>query len=389
MHFRRQVAASIAIATASLLIAGCGGSGDSGSDGGSGGETVKIAFITEKTGFASFYGEQGEAGVRYAVNEINDAGGIDGKKIELKVYDDASDAGQAASLATQVAASDASALIFGVIGTEAQAVAPIAQKAGLGSVFYESSAPGLTEVGDAIYKITEPGNNFFPQVFDVAKQEYDPKTVSIIYGADNSSAVAQLEPTKKIIAEKGMTLVDTIPIKSTDTDFATVATKVVKGKPDMTLVLPSSSASASALIKSLRELGYKGGLAGGTGLIGGALKAAGDDAEGTLYPASFVASDQLPWQTGVDFSKGFEAANGSAPNAFHAEAHDALQFISEAVKASGGTSRKDILKGLAMVAEKGFTGAMGTVTFKDRLADTPGVVVEWKGGAETLAAAGS
>lgn len=390
MSVRRLVVVPVAALCALPLVAGCSGSGASGSGGDSGGgDTVKIAFITEKTGFASFYGAQGEAGVQYAVDTINDAGGIDGKKIELEVYDDASDAGQAASLATQVASSDTAALIFGVIGTEAQAIAPIAQKAGLGTVFYESSAPGLTDVGDAIYKITEPGDHFFPQVFDVAQKAYDPKTVAIVYGADNSSAVAELDPTKEIIADHGMQLVDTIAIQSTDSDLSTVATKVMRSNPDVTLVLPSTTATGTALITSLRQLGYTGGFIGGTGFIGGALKAAGSAADGTLYPASFVASDQLPWQSGVEFSQGFEKATGAPPSAFHVEANDAVQFIVKAVQASGGSSRQDVLDGLAQVADTGFEGAMGEITFENRQASTPGVVIEWKDGAEHLAGAGS
>jgi branched-chain amino acid transport system substrate-binding protein len=387
MSFRRLIVVPVAALSVSLLFAGCAKSG--GSDTTPSAKTIKIAFITEKTGAASFYGAQGTAGVQYAVKVINDAGGINGSKIDLTVYDDATNAGQAASLATQIASSDTAALIFGVIGSEAQAVAPIAQKAGLGTVFYESSAPGLTDVGNAIYKITEPGSNFFPQVFDVAQKKYNPKTISIVYSADNPSAVAEIDPTKKIVADHGMQMVDTIPIRSTDTDLSTVAAKVTKANPDMTMVLPSSSATVSSLIKSMRQLGYKGNFIGGTGLIGGALKAAGSDADGTLYPASFVASDKLPWQSGVQFSQGYQQANSTAPNAFNAEAYDAVQFIVEAIKAAGGSSRADVLKGLAQAADKGFTGAMGQVTFKNRQAATSGVVIEWRGGAEILAGTSS
>lgn len=118
-----------------------------------------------------------------------------------------------------------------------------------------------------------------------------------------------------------------------------------------------------------------------------ALEAAGDAADGTLCPVGFVASDELPWEEGVAFSSAFEEATGTQPNAFNAEARDALYLIATAIEESGEISREGVQAGLQAVTGKGFTGATGHMTFTDRQATIAGVIIRWSDGRETLGAA--
>ena len=105
---KRLVSWSIA-ATASLaLIAGCAASpGDANKGSGSpSGETVKIGVNYELSGGVATYGKASQDGIRLAVKQVNDAGGIDGKKIELVEYDNKSEPAEATTLATKLMTQD-------------------------------------------------------------------------------------------------------------------------------------------------------------------------------------------------------------------------------------------------------------------------------------------
>jgi ABC-type branched-subunit amino acid transport system substrate-binding protein len=141
------------------------------------------------------------------------------------------------------------------------------------------------------------------------------------------------------------------------------------------------------MITTLRRAGFEGSIGSGTSLGAGALSALpGDEADGILYYSSFVGSEDLGYESGVEFTKAFEDATGEQPNTFHAETYDAFRLIQDAVEATGSTCREDIKAGMEQVAEKGLTGAQGDpITFEDRDARTSGVVIEWQDGKETLA----
>ena len=112
------------VLAAAVLVAGCGGTG--------GGNAIKIGMIYNMTGAQASLDAPSANGAKLAAKEINAAGGVLGKKIELVAYDGKSDAATIANSATQLTGSDKVIAMFGFSDSDmTMAAAPIAAKAGV------------------------------------------------------------------------------------------------------------------------------------------------------------------------------------------------------------------------------------------------------------------
>ncbi|MFI5426683.1 ABC transporter substrate-binding protein [Aeromicrobium sp. UC242_57] len=184
-----------------------------------------------------------------------------------------------------------------------------------------------------------------------------------------------------------MTITDTVPIKTADTDFSQPASRIADGNPDVVADLTFGPAVTTS-IKAIRDAGFDGPLYGTTALGSGALKPAGDAAKDTFYPSTFIPAADLPWASGVAFGTEYEKATGKQASFSTAGGYDQIMFLAKALQKidTGDVTRDSVKKALGQVADEGFTGATGDpVKFKDRVAVTPGVLVRWDGSAETVA----
>lgn len=350
--------------------------------------TIKITVLADITGPAAFYGEAIKDSAEFTVETINADGGLAGRTIDLVVRDTASAASTAASLMNDAILDGTDAVIFGVLTEEALTIAPLAQEAGLPVVNVQVGGDGVVETGDAIWRITPPQPNFVPTYAEYVADVVGAKTAAVFYDSDNAATVkVAAEALPAAFDEVGIELLNSVSSTSTETDLTTAVTKLLDGDPDFIHVHAIGSQNI-AVITQLRRAGFEGTIGGGTAIGAGALSALDDDqANGIIYYSSFVGSAELPHETGSAFTEAFEEATGEQPNTFHAETFDAFGFIGAAVEASGDSSREGVLAGLAEVAESGgFAGAQADpITFDDRSAVTPGFVIEWRDGHETLA----
>ena len=104
-----KVAAALAVSMMAVSMAGCADSGaeeGGGGDSQTGGEAYVIGVDCPMTGVNASFGEQLSYGAQMAVDEINEAGGIDGKKLKLSIQDDKSDPKEAATIATKFVADE-------------------------------------------------------------------------------------------------------------------------------------------------------------------------------------------------------------------------------------------------------------------------------------------
>ena len=103
---KRLLAVIVSAMMVAGLMAGCGSSGGSA-------DTLKIGLATPLTGASAQDGQAIENGVKLAVKQVNDAGGIDGKKVEVVVEDDKGDSSEAATVANKLAQDDSILAIVG------------------------------------------------------------------------------------------------------------------------------------------------------------------------------------------------------------------------------------------------------------------------------------
>jgi branched-chain amino acid transport system substrate-binding protein len=120
----------------------------------------------------------------------------------------------------------------------------------------------------------------------------------------------------------------------------------------------------------------------------GNLNSAGQTAAGAVWPTNFSA-DQTDESSQAFVEAYEEKYDGEVPNNYAAEAYDRMWFLARAIAEADSADRAAIKDGLKAIADDGFDGAQGHVTFEDGDARVPGVLVEWDGTKEVLVKSGS
>lgn len=153
-----------ALAAAITLVAGCkptesGGGGSAGGGSAAGGDKIVIGEFASLTGKEAAFGQSSHKGTELAVEELNKAGGVLGKKIEHLVEDNRSQAGESATIVKKFISRDKVVAVLGEVASgRSLEAAPICQQAGVPMVSPSSTNPKVTEVGDFVFRVcfTDP-----------------------------------------------------------------------------------------------------------------------------------------------------------------------------------------------------------------------------------------
>jgi branched-chain amino acid transport system substrate-binding protein len=393
---RRSFRSLVGLAAVTALVAaGCGGDDEAStataaggsSSGGSGlsGETIKLQVIGDLTGVAGGTGSEMLKGIEFAVEEAN-ADSEFGNKIELTVADTASQQPKAVNEMSKAVRSDAHAVIFGNLGENARAMAPIAGKAGLPLILNQSGQPGLVESGDHIFRVTGLQSKFQDVEVEYLKQK-GVKTIGFVYATDNQIVVEMAEKEwPRLMKEAGMTAGSKFKVKFTDTDFSAIASKLAKENPDA-IYGGLIGTQFPTLLKQLRQNGWDGELIGTMGMAYGVVEnLEPKEATNLSYAADFNAATTVP--RGKEFAEAFKAKTGKEANLFNAEGYDSVQFLKEGVKRAKELSREGLKAGLTEVTKTGYDSVMGKLTFEGRSAVAPGVVVAYTDGKVSIPVTG-
>lgn len=351
------------IVASSLLagvLAGCGaGDSDTSSGGGSSsggskdGDTIKIGANLELSGNVASYGSSIGLGAELAVKEINDAGGIDGKKIELIKVDNKSENSEATAAAIKLATQDkVVAMMSPATSGNTIATVQIANDNKIPLVGAAATAPNVTvnddgSVNEYAFRtcFIDPFQGIVAANF--ATGELKAKNVAIF--ADNASDYAKglAKSFKDTIAENGGKVVKEEAYVAKDTDFRTQLTNIKSSNPDF-IFIPGYYEEVGLIVKQAREMGITVPLMGADGWDSPTLvELAGADALNNTYITNHYSAED-PDQKIQDFVKAFKAANGDkAPDAFNALGYDTVYYIADAIKRAGSTDGEAIKKALA------------------------------------------
>ncbi|WP_256199772.1 ABC transporter substrate-binding protein [Verrucomicrobium spinosum] len=137
----------LGVATAGLT--GCKKSGDAADA-----DTIVIGEVAALTGGTATFGQSSHAGTQMAIDEVNAAGGVLGKKIKLVTEDDQSKQGEAGIVAKKLVSREKVVALLGEVASgRSLEMAPIAQKAGIPMISPASTNPKVTETGDSIFRV--------------------------------------------------------------------------------------------------------------------------------------------------------------------------------------------------------------------------------------------
>ena len=342
------------------VFAGCSG-GDSGN--------IKIGVNYELSGDVATYGQDSVKGVEMAVDELNAAGGINGRKVELVKYDTKSDPAEATTLATKLMTQDK---VIAVIGPATSgsfgATIPVANA---------NKVPVVSGSATADIVTVDKDGKVQPYAFRVCFSDSFQGTAMATYAAntlnakkaviikDNSSDYGKglAANFQKTFEAGGGTIVDQQSYVAKEKDFNAILTKI-KGQQFDVIYLPGYYQEAGLIIKAARDLGIQAPVLGADGFDSPDLLAlAGAPALNNVFFTNHYSSlDKDPKV--VKFIADYKAKNGKDPNAFNATGYDAAMFVADAIKRASAPTGEAVAQ--AMASTKNYEAVTGTFSVDEK-----------------------
>lgn len=357
----KGMAAAMTAVAAMGVLAGCGGEKKSAS-GDSSGKSVKLGFVTAYTGPGAAYGVAMKEGVDLAVEEIN-SNPKTKVKIDLVTYDTKLVKAEAINAFKKLIEQDKVLAIEGPMTSgEMLAAGPVAQQSKIVAFGTGTTAPGITDIGDYIFRNAIPGKLAIPVTVKKAHDKLGFKKVAVMYSNNNDQMVGEYKIYEELFKQMGVEVVDTETFADKDTDFSAQLTKIQAANPDV-IVVAGLYQEGALIVKKAREMGLTQPVIGNNGFNSPAyIKQAGAAADGTLVATPWNPERQT--EKAQAFRKAFVAKYGHEPDQFAAQAYDAMYVMHQAVEESGTTTdRKKFRDTLAKI--KNFEGATGKFEFDD------------------------
>jgi branched-chain amino acid transport system substrate-binding protein len=260
-------------------------------------ETIKIGFVGTLSGANAAWGTSNVRSMETSADIYNKKGGIEigGKKYKVEVvpFDDAYDPKIAVAGMEKMAQEGIKYVVGPNDDAQAIAVRPIAERNKI--VYFPYAFNKSLYIKPANYAVFGmiASYQWEPAVYKWLQKNKDIKTVAFL-AANAADPLNQRDHGIKIAKDLGLKVVDGKATYKADTrDFFSVITPIVKKKPDLLVLSGVSPATAPLIIKTARQLGFKGYMAAGTALDAGILKeGAGDAANGFICQGGADASIQ-------------------------------------------------------------------------------------------------
>jgi branched-chain amino acid transport system substrate-binding protein len=345
-----------------LALTGCGqnqaGSSSGSSEQPKGEDVIKIGTIGPLTGNLATYGISTKNGVEIAVDEFNKAGGINGKQIKLISEDTRGDQAEAANAATKLIQQDkVTAIVGGVISSETMTAGPIANDAKVVMISSSSTATGIPDIGDYIFRNCLSDDVQATQLAEYAVKDLGLKKFAIIY-TNNDYGLSLKNAFEKKAGELAQ-VVDIETYNDGESDFRAQLTKIKGFQPDA-LYIAGYYTEAAKIAQQAQDQGLKVQILGADGFYSPKLIELGGKAvEGAIFTAGFFTDD--PSESVQNFVKAYKEKFNSEPDMFAAQAYDAAKILLTAIKNAGGQGGEALQAEMAKT--KDFPGITGNTSF--------------------------
>lgn len=316
------------------------------------------------TGPISVYGIPEQQGVDLAIQEINESGYLGDAQLEMLYEDTEGNAQQAINAMTKLIEEDNVVAIFGPsLSSEAFAADPIAQEAGVPAMGVTTSAIGIPQMGDFIFRGNLPEQVLIPIMVAQVQELYGIENVAVLYGDDDDFTVTGYEVFIDALDELNITITDEATFARGDVDFSPQLTSLLLGEtqPDA-IVVSALGAEGIQIIIQARALGYEGLILGGNGFNSPDIASeAGDDAYNLIVGASWNISGGN--DLSLRFVEMFDEAFGREPDQFSVQAYTAMWLYATAIRCEGAADSESIRDGLLNIQE--FESPLGAFSFDE------------------------
>ncbi|KAJ48839.1 amino acid ABC transporter substrate-binding protein [Clostridium tetanomorphum DSM 665] len=361
---KKKLSLFMALLMTASLFAGCGKGGANNKDAGSKGDTIKIGLDYELSNEVALYGQSLVTGIELAFKEINEAGGVLGKKVEIIKADNKSDTAEAANVAAKLATRDKVVAILGpATSGSVKAAIPQATQNKVPLISASSTADDVTvdshgKVRDYIFKTCFSDSFQGVILANFAVEDLKSKNAAILMDTTSDYSKGLSKSFKETYSKLGGKVVTEQAYQAKDKDFKAVLTNIKNAKPDL-IYLPGYYEEVGLIVKQARELGLNVPILGGDGYDSPKLaELAGKQALNKVYYTNHYSSKDTSNEV-VKFKDTFKKQFNKEPDAFNALGYDLAYFVADALKRAGESNREKLKEALA--STKGFKGITGNL----------------------------
>ena len=329
----------------------------------------KIVILQALTGGAAFVGVPASEGMKFAADELNAKNFLGGDdKIVFEVADSASARPQAMAAVTRYAADPSVLVILGpTTAPEAIPSAGVANEAKI-PMKAMTNAVALLAAGPWGFISAQPPVITMPQLGDYAIDVVKVKSCATIRFTDNEAYVDLERIFVEHTQKRGMAFVDRTGIKQADSDFSTIATRIVAAKPDCVMLFTLGPTAANLAIQ-LKQAGLPASvkLIGQTGLSSPQLVSIGGAAvEGLVFNSDWTPGGNSP--AGQAFAAAYKAKTGKEADNWAALGYSYMTVVATAIKAaSPNPTREKIRDAMAKTKDVPVVVGTGKYSYVDRI----------------------
>jgi branched-chain amino acid transport system substrate-binding protein len=366
---------SVLVLTGAFLLSGCNHSATPPPPN----EPIKVGEFASLTGKDATFGISSHEGTLMAIEEINAAGGVLGKQIQLLTEDTQCKPGESATVVNKLISRDNVIAILGeVASTRSMEAAKICQDNHTPMISPSSTNPDVTKTGDYIFRVCFIDPFQGTVMANFASKTLHMKRVAVFTDVKSDYSKGLAKFFKERFVADGGEIVTELDYNGGDKDFKAQLTAIKAANPEGVFV-PGYYTECALISVQARQLGLNVPLFGGDGWESSKLLEIGGDAvEGDYFSTHYNAA------VGSDVSKKFVADyekrwNGKVPDALGACGYDSAIVLVDAIKRAGSTDPEKLRDAIA--ATTNFPAVTGNITIdENRNATKSAVILQVKNG---------
>lgn len=322
-------------------------------------ETVKVGAVFSLTEAAAFAGGYQQEGLELAIEELNAAGDI---TYELILEDDKTSVETSAAAFEKLIDRDEVSVIVGpTLSNMAFTTYPDAQSAGVPAVGVSTTAEGIPEIGDYIFRASLPEEVALAASIPAAKEALDMQKVAVLHDSADEFTASAYNTIADVLADEGIEIVVDETFETTDTDFSAQLGKILEADVDA-VILSALPAATVPLVTQARSLGITAPIVGGNAFNSPVLVGAlGDAAEGLIVGGAWSAASETTGN--AEFIAAYTEKYDRAPDQFAAQAYTGAYLIDQAVRADCDANREAIKDNLGQILE--FDSILGPISLDE------------------------
>lgn len=348
---------SIFLCVATVLGLGCGRGAERQTASAS--NDIPVGVYAALTGGEASFGQATVQGVKLAAEEINNSGGVLGRKIRLVIEDDQGKAEEAASVVTKLITHDNVTAVIGENSSnQSLAAAPICQSSKVPMISPSSTNPNVTKKGDYIFRVcfTDPYQGKALATF--VRNNLKAGTAAILRDNKNDYSVGLAEVIRKDFTAMGGKIVAEQSYAGGDSDFRPQLT-AIRGANPQVLFIPGFYTDVGQIAIQARDLGITVPMVGGDGWDSPTvIQIGGKSVDGSYFSDHYFVGEPRP--AVQRFVGEINKRYGRNPDANAALGYDALYILTNAIKRAGSVDTKAIRDQIA--ATKDYQGVSGVIT---------------------------